>query len=128
MLSYDQDLDQVQVETDINTLVTYTQDIGKVFHKNTAMRVCTALGASIYREFRQNYQSRVKNNAEGRGLFQGAVLAILKTMYDKDALRERPTGGDVTVEPGDDSDAIVITVAIYIGDNVEKVYLTIVVS
>lgn len=128
VLSYDQDLDQVQVETDINTLVTYTQDIGKVFHKNTTMRVCTALGASIYREFRQNYQSRVKNNAEGRGLFQGAVLAILKTMYDKDALRERPTGGDVTVEPGDDSDAIVITVAIYIGDNVEKVYLTIVVS
>lgn len=128
VLSYDFDLGQVQVETDINTLTTYTQDVGKVFHKNTTMRVCTTLANDIYREFSRNYRGRVKNNPDGRGLFQGAILAILKTMYDKEALRERPIGDDVTVEPGDDTDAIVITVAIYIGDNVEKVYLTIVVS
>lgn len=128
VLSYDSDLGQVQVETDINTLTTYTKETGKEFRKNTTMRVCTTLGADISRTFKRNYKSRVKNNPNGRELFQGAILAILKTMYDKEALRERPTGDDVIVEPGDDSDAIVITVAIYIGDNVEKVYLTIVVS
>lgn len=128
VLAYDPDLGQVQVETDINTLTTYTPETGKAFHKNTTMRVCFTLGTDIYRDFKRNYKSRVKNNADGRKLFQGAILSILKTMYDKEALREQPTADDITVEPGDNSDAIVITVAIYIGDNVEKVYLTIVVS
>lgn len=128
VISYDQDFNQVQMETDINTLVTYTPDTGKVFRKNTTVRVCTALANDIYREFHRNYRGRVKNNSSGRGLFQAAILSILKAMFDKEALKERPTGDDVTVEPGDDSDSIVITVAAAIADNVEKVYLTIVVS
>ncbi len=118
----------VRVETDVNTLVTYTPDMGKVFRKNTAMRVCSALANDIYREFSLHYIGQVKNNEEGRGLFKGAILGYIKTMYDKGALRTRPTGDDVVVEPGEEPDSIVITVAIAIGDAVEKVYLTVTVS
>ena len=119
---------QVRVETDVNTLTTYTQDIGEVFHKNTTMRVCSALANDLYREFSLNFLGKVKNNEEGRGLFKSVILDYLLTMYNKGALRTRPTGGDVTVEQGDSADSIVITIAIQIGDAVEKVYLTITVS
>lgn len=118
----------VRVETDINTLVTYTPDMGRVFRKNTAMRVCSSLANDIYREFSLHYVGQVKNNEEGRGLFKGAILGYIKAMYDKGALSTRPTGDDVAVEMGDDPDSIVITVAIAIGDAVEKVYLTVTVS
>ena len=119
---------QVRVETDINTLTTFTQKVGQVFHKNTTMRVCSTLANDIYREFALNWLGKVKNNEEGRGLFKAAILGRLKTMYDRGALRIRPTGDDVTVEQGDSADSIVITLAIAIGDSVEKVYITITVS
>ena len=119
---------QVRIETDINTLTTYTQDIGRVYRKNTTMRVCSSLANDLYREFSLNYLGKVKNNEEGRGLFKAAVLGRLKAMYERGALSERPVSEDVTVERGESPDSIVITVALKIGDAVEKVYLTITVS
>lgn len=122
------EFDRVRIETDINTLTTYTPDTGQVFHKNLTMRVCGSLANDIYREFSLNYLGKVKNNSQGRGLFQAAVLGYLRTMYERGALRERPTGADVTVEPGAAADSIVVTAALQIGDAVEKVYLTVAVS
>ena len=119
---------QVRVETDINTLTTFTPEIGRVFCKNTTMRVCGALANDLYREFSLHWLGKVKNNGEGRALFKGAILGYLKAMYDRGALRLRPTGDDVSVDPGDSPDSIVITVAIAIGDAVEKVYLTVTVA
>lgn len=123
-----QEFGQVRIETDINTLTTYTQDIGDVYHKNTTMRVCSSLANDLYREFSLNYLGKVKNDEAGRGLFQAAILGYLKTMYERGALSERPVSGDVTVERGDSPDSIIITVAIKIGDAVEKIYLTITVT
>lgn len=123
-----QEFGQVRIETDINTLTTYTPDFGEVFHKNTTMRVCSALANDIYRAFSLNFRGKVKNNGTGRATLKGDILDRLLTMYNKEALRERPTGDDVTVEQGSSPDSVVITVAIAIGDMVEKVYLTIMVS
>ena len=123
-----QEFGQVRVETDINTLTTYTQDIGEVYHKNTTMRVCSSLANDLYREFSLNYLGKVKNDEAGRGLFQAAVLGYLKTMYERGALSERPVSDDVTVERGDSPDSIVITVALRVADAVEKIYLTITVT
>jgi len=124
----DQEFGQVRIETDINTLTAYTPDIGEVFHKNVTMRVCNSLANDLYREFSLNFLGKVKNDEEGRGLFKAAILDYLLTMYSRGALRERPASDDVTVEQGDRSDSIVVTIAIRIGDAVEKVYVTISVS
>lgn len=123
-----QEFGQVRVETDINTLITYTPDVGKVFHKNTTMRVCCSLANDIYKDFSLNFRGKVKNNEGGRGLFKASVLSRLLEMYNKEALRERPTGDDVAVEPGDELDSIAVTAAFYVGDSVEKAYLTIIVA
>lgn len=119
---------QVRVETDIDTLTTYTPEIGKVFCKNRTMRVCSSLANDLYREFSLNFLGNVNNDEPGRSTFKGTILDYLLTMYNKGALRERPTGDDVTVEQGDSLDSILITIAIRIADAVEKVYITVSVS
>lgn len=119
---------KVRVETDINTLTTFTPDIGEVFKKNRTMRSCNNLANDIYREFHQNYLGKVNNNDEGRALFQSAILSYLLTMYSKGALRQRPAGEDVEVLQGDAIDSIVINLALYLADAVEKIYMTVTVN
>ena len=119
---------KVRVETDINTLTTFTPDVGEVFRKNRTMRCCNNLANDIYREFSQNYLGKVSNNDAGRALFQAAILSYLLTMYGKGALRQRPVGEDVEVLQGDAIDSIVINLALYLADAVEKIYMTVTVS
>lgn len=116
---------QVRIETDVNTLTTFTEETGKVFHKNRTMRTCNNLANDIYREFSLNYKGKISNTAEGRGLFQGAILDYLKKMYEKGALRERPVGEDVEVLAGDEIDSIVINLSLWLADAVEKIYMTV---
>lgn len=119
---------KVRVETDINTLTAFTPEIGEVFKKNRTMRCCNSLANDIYREFSQNYLGKVSNNEAGRALFQAAILSYLLTMYSKGALRQRPVGEDVEVLPGDAVDSIVVNLALYLADAVEKIYMTVTVS
>ena len=119
---------KVRIETDVNTLVSFTPEIGEVFHKNRSMRVCNTLANDIYREFSLHYLGKVNNNEEGRGLFKGAVLDYLLEMYSRGALRQRPAGEDVEVLMGSSIDSIVINLGLYLADAVEKIYMTITVS
>lgn len=119
---------QVRIETDVNTLTTYTPDIGEAFRKNRTMRVCSSLANDLYREFSLHFLGKVNNDEAGRGLFKAACLDYLLAMYSRGALRERPSGGDVTVEQGASIDAIAVTVALSIAGSVEKIYMTVTVS
>lgn len=119
---------QVRIETDINTLTTYTEEAGEVFHKNRSMRTCSSLANDIYREFSLHYKGKVNNTVEGRGLFKGAILDYMKKMYGKGALRQQPVGEDIEVLPGDAADSIVVNLALYLADAVEKIYMTVTVS
>lgn len=119
---------RVRIETDVNTLISFTPEIGEVFHKNRTMRVCNTLANDVYREFSLHYLGKVNNNEEGRGLFQAAVLDYLLEMYSKGALRQRPVGEDVEVLMGNSIDSIVINLSLYPADSVEKIYMTITVS
>ena len=119
---------RVRVETDINTLTTFTPEVGEVFSKNAAMRVCNTLANDIYREFSLHFLGKVKNNTEGRGLFQAAVLEYLLKMYEKDALSQRPAGADVEVPEGDRADSLIVNLAFVLAGTVEKIYMTITVA
>lgn len=118
----------VRIETDINTLTTFTPEIGEAFRKNRTMRVCNTLANDVYREFSLHYLGKVNNNEAGRGLFKAAILDYLLAMYGRGALRQRPTADDVMVRMGDSTNSIVIELALYLADSVEKIYLTITVT
>lgn len=117
----------VQIETDINSLTTYTQDIGKAFRKNRVMRLCNTLANSIYQEFTANYIGVVNNNDNGRMLFKAAIVSLLTEAQAAEAIQNfDPT--DVEVLPGNDIDSIVVNLAIQSVDATEKIYMTITVS
>ena len=116
---------RVRIETDINTLTSFTPDIGKAFRKNRTMRVCNTLANDIYREFSLNFLGKVNNDETGRGLLQAAILRYLLEMYAHGALRQRPVGEDVEVLMGNASDSVVINLALWLADSVEKIYMTI---
>ena len=114
----------VKIETDINSLTTYTEDISKVYHKNRVMRLLNTIANDIYAEFSANFIGVVNNNDIGRSRFKSAIVGYLLEIQANNGIQNF-TSEDVTVVQGDDIDAVLITVAIQPVDAVEKIYMTI---
>lgn len=117
----------VKVETDINSLVTYTQDIGKIYRKNRVIRLCNSIANDIYKQFSDNFIGVVDNDDTGRMQFRTAIVGYMTTLQNARAIQNF-TAEDVEVLPGDDVDSIVVNVAIQAVDSVEKIYMTVTVS
>lgn len=117
----------VKVEQDINSLVTYTPDIGKVFRKNRVIRLCSTIANDLYRQFSENYIGVVNNNEAGRTMFKAAIVGYLLELQAEEAIQNF-SAGDVEVLPGKDIDAVVVNIVIQAVDSIEKIYMTIEVS
>lgn len=121
------DFDEVHVEQDIDSLTTYTTDIGVVYKKNRIIRLCNTIANDIYQQFSQNYIGVVNNNDAGRARFKAAIVGCLYQIQDAEGIQNFDPE-DVEVLPGIDIDAIVVNVAFYAVDAVEKIYMTVSVS
>ena len=117
----------VKVEQDINSLVTYTTDIGLVFHKNRVMRLCNTIANDIYAQFSASYIGVVNNNEAGRSQFQGAIVGYLLDVEANQGIQNF-SADDVSVLAGNDIDSVVVNIAIQPVDSIEKIYMTIEVS
>ena len=111
----------------INSLITYTEDIGQVYSKNRVMRLCNTIANDIFQQFSANFIGVVNNNEAGRARFQAAIVGYLQQIQDNQGIQNF-TAEDVEVLAGTAIDAIVVNVAIQAVDAVEKIYLTIEVS
>lgn len=118
------DDNEVRIETDINSLTTFTPDITNVYRKNRVMRLCNTIANDIYKQFSQNFIGVVNNNEQGRALFQAAIVGYLLDIQGNQGIQNF-SAEDVEVLPGTDIDAIIVNVAIQAVDSVEKIYLTI---
>ena len=114
----------VKVEQDINSLTTFTQDVGEVFHKNRVMRLCNTIANDLYRQFSDNFIGVVNNNEDGRALLKGALADYFTTLENMEAIQNFETN-DVEVTAGNDSDAVLVTANIQPVDSVEKLYITV---
>lgn len=117
----------VKVEQDINSLVTYTEDIGKVFHKNRVVRLCSTIANDVYDQFSANFVGVVNNNEAGRSRFKAAIVGYLLDIQGNQGIQNF-TPDDVEVLPGADSDAVLINISVQAVDAAEKIYMTIEVS
>lgn len=115
------------VEQDINSLVTYTADIGRVFRKNRVMRLCNTIANDVYAQFSANFIGVVNNNDVGRSQFKAAIVGYLLDIQGNQGIQNF-SADDVEVLAGGDIDAILVNIAIQAVDSVEKIYLTIEVS
>lgn len=117
----------VKVCTDINSLTTFTTDKGQEFSKNRVMRVLMQFCNDVYEQFSNYYIGKVDNNDTGRNLLKGWIVGYLNEMQANNGIQNF-TAEDVTVNPGNSIDSVVIKVAIQPVDSVEKVYLSVTVS
>lgn len=114
----------VRVEQDINTLVTFTEDIGKPFRKNRVMRLCNTIANDLFREFSANFIGVVNNNDLGRSRFKSVIVGYLLDIQGNQGIQNFDPD-DVQVLPGNDIDSVVINISIQPVDSVEKIYMTI---
>lgn len=114
----------VKIEQDINSLTSFTQDIGQVFCKNRVMRLCNTIANDLYRQFSDNYIGVVNNNEDGRSQFQSAIVGYLLNIQANGGIQNF-VAEDVQVLPGEAIDAIVVNIAITPVDAVEKIYMSI---
>lgn len=117
----------VKVEQDINSLVTYTTDITGPYHKNRVIRLLNTIANDIYQQFSDGYIGVVNNNEQGRMMFKSAIVGYLLDIQANNGIQNFEAE-DVTVEPGEAIDAIVVNLAIQPVDSVEKIYVTITVN
>lgn len=124
-LVLEQDNGRVFVEQDINSLTTYTQDITEIYRYNRVMRLCNTIANDIAQQFSDSYIGVVNNNAEGRAMFKAAIVGYLLDIQGNQGIQNFDPSTDVTVEPGEASNAILVTLAIQPVNSVEKIYVTI---
>lgn len=117
----------VKVMQDINSLTTYTEDIGQVYSKNRVMRLSNTIANDIFQQFSESFIGVVNNNEQGRARFQAAIVGYLQEIQDNQGIQNF-TSDDVEVLAGSAIDAIVVNVAIQAVDSVEKVYLRLEIS
>ncbi len=117
----------VKVMQDINTLTTYTQDIGEIYRYNRTMRLCNTIANDIFKQFSASFIGVVNNNEQGRARFQAAIVGYLQQIQDNQGIQNF-IPEDVEVLPGTAIDAIVVNVAIQAVGSVEKIYMTVEVS
>ena len=118
---------QARVEYDINSLVTYTPDVGKVFHYNRTMRTISTIANDVYRQFSDGFIGVVNNNEDGRMQFKAAIVGYMLDIQANQGIQNF-TADDVEVLSGEDVDAILVNVAIQVVGSANKIYVTIQVS
>ena len=118
---------QARVEYDINTLVTYTPEVGKVFHYNRTMRTISTIANDVYRQFSDGFIGVVNNNEDGQMQFKAAIVGYLLDIQANQGIKNF-TADDVEVLPGEDVDAILVYVAIQVVGSANKIYIKIQVS
>lgn len=117
----------VKVMQDINSLTTFTEDAGKAFRKNRVFRLLATIANDIYAQFSASFIGVVNNNVVGQARFKAAIVGYLQEIQANDGIKNF-TADDVAVLPGNDIDAIVVTVAVQAVDSVEKIYMTVEIS
>lgn len=115
----------VKVVQDINSLVTYTTDITEPYHKNRVMRLLNTIANDLQTQFSDNYIGVVNNDVNGRMMFKKAIVGYLLTIQQNGGIQNFDSESDVEVLAGEDIDAIVVNIGLYVVDSVEKIYVRI---
>lgn len=117
----------VIIEQDINSLTSFTETKPVFFGKNRVVRTMDTVVRNTEETFENMFIGKVTNNEAGRNLFKANRVSYLQGLADGGVI----TGfseDDISVEPGNDRDSIVVNLAITPLDSMEKLYMTMVVQ
>ena len=114
----------VKVESDINTLITYTAKKKKDFCKNRVLRVIDGVCTDIKRVFDSSFAGYENNNPDGRNRFKASICDYMTALMEKNAI-ENFVSDDVEVNMGSDKDQVVVSLRVQPVDSMEKADITV---
>lgn len=117
----------VKICTDIDSKTTVIPKEGAEFKKNRVMRVINQFCNDTFRYFSSYFVGKVDNNDNGRGLLRAWIIGYLNEMQANNGIQNF-VAEDVSVEPGQAIDAVIVNVAIQPVDAIEKIYMTVTVT
>lgn len=123
LLSLNQ-LGQVKVEKDINSLHTYNEDRNYVFSKNRVIRTLDEIGTSIKLIWENIYLGKVSNTDDGRTMFKSSIIDYLTSLQTLGAIRDFDSS-TVEVFAGEDIDSVIANISIKPVDSMEFLYMTV---
>lgn len=115
---------RVSVVYDINSLTTFTPPKTKTFRKNRAVRTFDGIANDLNSIWENNYMGKIDNTEDGRSLYRASLVEYFKALQNLNAIQNF-SPEDVVIEPGVDTDAIVVRVNIQPVDSAEKLYMEI---
>lgn len=116
--------DDVRILTDINSLVTTTDDKGDDFKSNQTIRVIDQIANDIATLFATKYLGRVPNDSDGRTSLWADVVKLEQSLEDMRAIEDFDES-DVEIAQGDTKKDVVINNAITPTNAMEKLYMTV---
>lgn len=119
--------DDVRVLVDRNSLLTYTDEKGELFNDNQVVRVADQIANDIATIFNTKYIGMVQNNASGRALFKSDIVSHHMQLQNKNAI-EGFTSDAVTITPGNEKGAVVVSDVVTVVGTMAKLYMTVYVS
>lgn len=119
--------DEVRVLTDINTLITVTDEKGGDFKSNQTIRVLDQIGNDIAAIFNKKYLGIMPNDASGRISLWDSIVSYYKELAKMRAIEEI-TSKDITVEAGETKRSVVVNGPVTPINCMEQMYMTVVVS
>ncbi|MGG1215291.1 phage tail sheath C-terminal domain-containing protein [Micromonospora provocatoris] len=115
--------DEVVVEQDINTFHSFTPTKNQDFRKGKIDRGMTILENNTRHIFRKYFIGKVNNNEDGRDLFKKQLMKTVLDPYVRLGVINPYLPEDITVEQGDEKDAVLAVIGIKFIDAMEKLYM-----
>lgn len=124
---FHQNGDDVSVLSDINTFVSFTNEMGEDFQLNQVIRVLDEVAIQQASIFNSKYIGKVQNNADGRTAYWNECVDVCKELLKISALEEF-SSDDVTIEKGEGKRDVILKLALKPACAMSKLYSTIYVS
>ena len=110
---------KVKVESDINTLVSFTVKKQQDFSKNRVIRVLDGICGDIKAVFDSSFAGAESNNNNGRNRFKASICDYMTALMEKEAIEDF-VADDVTVSAGAQKDEVVVSLKVKPVDSMEK--------
>lgn len=117
----------IRVLSDLNSLVTFTAEKGKIFQDNQTVRIVDQIANDIAALFSTKYLGQIPNDKSGRVSLQSDIISHHLELQAARAI-ENFSEEDITVEQGDTKKSIIVNDAVTIINTMEQLYMSVVVQ
>lgn len=114
----------VTVVSDVNSLTSTTQRLGSIMKQNRSVRTAYGIRNDIGIVWDSNFKGKYDNNEEGRGLFKGSLVEYFTDLQKRSAI-QKFNADDISVDPGNEINAILVEAGLQLVGSMEIAYITV---